>query len=647
MNPLNKSTSRNIRQTPRGWGASHLRPDFFIALFLAAAAFLGRSAEASSSSTIPQASVSNVAFKKTEAMIPMRDGLKLYTVIWTPENAAEPLPFLMDRTPYDAGSRNAASLKARYRELVDDGYIFVFQDIRGRYRSEGEFVMIRPLRENKADPRATDETTDTYDTIEWLIKNVPSHNGNVGVFGVSYDGWTAVMAAIAPHPALKAVSPQAAAGDMWMGDDFFHNGAFRLTYGFEYVDRMEKPKDGTNFSHDRYDTYDWYLELGPLSNVNKKYFLGRLPTWNNFVEHPTWDKFWRGKALDLIVGQPLVPTLNVAGWYDQEDFYGPIKTYLAFEKNDARGLNFLVVGPWNHGGWTTGKGDQLGRLQFGSETGRHYREKIQTPFFAYFLKGRGKFDLPEVTSFQTGTNEWRTYKSWPPRDGHVARNMYLRADGRLSFDSPVEDGDGENDNYVSDPAHPVPYRTRPVMATYHPRGSDWSIWLTQDQRFVHNRPDVLSWETEALADDVTISGEIAARLFASTTGSDGDWVVKLIDVYPENWPQDVRMGGYQQMVASEILRGRYRRSFETPEPAIPDKAEEYRVDMRWADHTFRKGHRIMVQVQSTWFPLYDRNPQKYVENIFTARESDFVAATQRIFRSKSRPSHLVFPVAVK
>jgi putative CocE/NonD family hydrolase len=585
-----------------------------------------------------------VSLALTEAMIPMRDGIKLYTAVWTPQNAAGPLPFLMDRTPYNASSRNAASINRVYRDLVLDGYIFVFQDIRGRNKSEGEFIMIRPLRTDRSDPTATDETTDTYDTIDWLLKNIPGHNGRVGVFGVSYDGWTTVMAALEPHPALQAVSPQAPAGDMWMGDDFFHNGAFRLTYGFEYSARMEWPKGDPRFRFSRYDTYDWYLELGPLSHVNADHFRGRIPTWNNFIAHPNWDGFWQEKALDRIVGPPRVPTLTVAGWWDQEDFYGPVSTYLAFEKNDQAGLSRLVVGPWNHGGWTASPGDKLGRIAFGSETGKYYREKIQAPFFARHLKGKGGPELPEVTTFRTGANLWTSHETWPPRRDYAERDLFLREGGYLSFDPPLEEGETACDSYVSDLSRPVPYRPRPVQETYHPAGSDWGIWLTMDQRFVENRPDVLSWETDVLAEDVTVSGAVRAKLFASSTGSDCDWVVKLIDVYPESWPDDPRMGGYQLMIAADILRARFRRSFEKPEPLVPGRAEEFTIDLRWADHTFRKGHRIMAQVQSTWFPLYDRNPQTYVENIFLARPSDYVSALQRVFRSKTRPSRLVLPI---
>ncbi|MFN7929899.1 MAG: CocE/NonD family hydrolase [Blastocatellia bacterium] len=582
------------------------KPLFLTILFL----LLSSISFAQSRETTP-----NVKFKRTEVMIPARDGVGLHTIILVPEKSSEMLPFLMQRTPYGVDGINSERVNAFLPELIADGYIFVFQDIRGRYKSEGTFVMNRPLRENRNDPKATDETTDTYDTVEWLLKNVPNNNGRAGIFGVSYPGWTTVMGTIDPHPAMKAASPQAAMGDTWMGDDFFHHGAFRLTYGFEYVYSLETSKGGNSFQHDRYDTYDWYLKLGPLSNANDKYFHGQLPTWQSFIEHPTWDQYWQRKALDKIVTKVTMPTLHVAGWWDQEDFYGAVKTYLAFEKFDTQNQNYFVSGPWNHGGWSRSNGDSLGRIKFNSDTSKYFRANIEAPFFAEHLKGKGKARLAEATTFETGSNEWKRYEAWPPKQNYTTRNLYFQRDGRLSFDAPTREGNDENDSYISDPQHPVPYRPRPVQATYS-QGSTWGIWLTEDQRFVQNRPDVLSWETEPLIEDITVSGQIIADLFASTSGTDSDWIVKFIDVYPDVYPQERAMSGYQLMVASEILRGRYRNSFEKPEPVRANEVTEYKCDLRWADHTFKKGHRVMVQVQSTWFPLYDRNPQKYVENIF-------------------------------
>jgi len=578
-------------------------------------------------------------------MIAMRDGVRLNSVIFTPKIQNEPLPFLILRTPYGV-SRNPAPDKVDYlKDLAADGYIFVLQDIRGRYKSEGMFEMQRFSRDRR-DPKSIDESTDTYDTIDWLLKNVANNNARVGVLGISYGGWLTVMATLEPHPALKAVSEQATPADMFLGDDFHHNGAFRLSYGFEYAFMEEASKVDTLFPFDKYDTYEWYMQLGPLSNVNSKYFHGKLPTWNDFVNHPNYDEFWQKQSLIYRLDAPTVPTMHVAGWWDQEDFYGPLKAHEVLEKKDTKNLNYLVVGPWNHGGWGHGDGRTLGKVGFDTATAKTFRESIQAPWFAYFLKNKGTGNFPEALSFQTGLNVWRTYNEWPPKKNVMLQGLYFHADGKLSFDPP-RPSDGEQfDSYVSDPAHPVPYRPRPVEATYG-RGSRWSTWLTEDQRFVHLRPDVLSWETEPLTDDVTVTGDIVALLFASTSGTDSDWIVKLIDVYPEDYPKDRRMGGYQLMVANEVLRGRFRKSFENPEPIKPDEVNEYAIDLHSNDHAFLKGHKIMVQVQSTWFPIIDRNPQKYVENIFLAKDSDYQSATQRVYRSERYPSHIALPIIKK
>ena len=581
-----------------------------------------------------------------EAMVPMRDGVRLHTVVFTLKSAAEPLPVLLTRTPYGAPdvSRAGAELKQRYQKrLEEEGLMLAFQDIRGRYKSEGQFVMIRPPRE-AGDPRAIDEGTDAYDTIEWLVKNVPNNNGRVGMAGVSYGGWLTVMALLDPHPALKAASPQASPADMFLGDDFFHNGAFRLSYGFEYVAMMETSNESFSFQFDRADTFQWYLRLGALSNVNAKYFQEKRPTWNDFVAHPNYDEFWKGRAAARRLGQPRVPTLNVAGWWDQEDFYGPLKIYEAFEAKDTNHLNYLVVGPWNHGGWQ-GEGNRLGNIDFETATGRYFRDYIQRPFFAWFLKGKGKLDQAEAITFQTGANKWETYEQWPPRKNISERNLFFREGGRLSFDAPQTSSGKDFDSYVSDPAHPVPYRHRPVSPTYPT--PPWREWLVEDQRFVHERPDVLSWEGETLTQDVAVVGDIVAHLFASTSGTDSDWIVKLIDVYPEEYPKDPKMAGYQLMVANEVFRGRFRNSFEKPEPLRANQALEYAIDLHTNNHRFLKGHKIMAQVQSTWFPLIDRNPQKFVPNIFRARESDYQRATQRVYRSRQYPTHIRLPVATQ
>jgi putative CocE/NonD family hydrolase len=466
------------------------------------------------------------------------------------------------------------------------------------------------------------------------------------MMGGSYDAWLAVMATVEPHPALRAVSEQATPADMFLGDDFFHHGAFRLSYGFEYAYQLETSKEDTNFKFDKYDTYEWYLNLGALSNADAKYFHGKLPTWNNFVSHPNRDDFWKGQALAFQLTHATVPIMHVAGWWDQEDFYGPMKAYELLEKTDTKHLNFLVVGPWNHGGWN-GEGSRLGKIEFDSPTGKYFREEILVPWFASYLKDRGTLKQPEALAFETGSNKWQSYDAWPPRRNVVKRKLYLRGDKQLSFEPPQVDGNRESDSYVSDPAHPVPYRHRPIEATYFPAGSGWYTWLVEDQRFAHLRPDVLSWATETLKDDVTLSGDMVAHLFASTTGTDGDFVVKLIDVYPEDYQKDVKMGGYQLMIASDILRGRFREGFERPLPVTPNKVNEYVVDLHGNDHVFLKGHKIMVQVQSTWFPIYDRNPQKFVPNIFKAIEADYQPATQRIFRSKRFASYIEAPVLTR
>ncbi len=585
-------------------------------------------------------------FDVTDVMVPARDGVKLHTMIYVPKGATEPLPFIFTRTPYGIDG-SAGAFRLRFKELADEGYIFVFQDIRGRYRSEGTFVMQRPARDPK-DARAIDEGTDTYDTIEWLLRNVQPNNGRVGMLGVSYDGWTTAMATLEPHPALKAVSPQASPADMWLGDDFHHNGAFRLSYGFEYAAMMETTKESTNFAFDRYDTYQWYLSLGPLSNVNTKYLHGKIPTWNDYVAHPNYDAFWKRQTLIPFIRDSKVPSLSVAGWWDQEDFYGPIRIYDELERYDAqKHLSFVVVGPWRHGGWNVADGQKLGDIDFGSPTARYFRESVQAPWFAYWLKNKGQLIQPEALTFEGGTNQWRKWNAWPPRQETTDRNLYFGAAGKLSFDAPKDADPQAFDSYVSDPAHPVPYRHRPIQATYFPGGSGWPVWLLEDQRFVEGRADVLSWETEVLDADVTIAGNIAAHLFASTSGSDSDFVVKLIDVYPEQIPDNWKLAGWQLMVANEVFRARYRNGFEKPEPMVPGRVTPITFSLHTQDYCFRKGHRIMVQVQSTWFPLIDRNPQTFVPNIFEAKAGDFREATQRIYRGATQASHVTVPVVGK
>jgi putative CocE/NonD family hydrolase len=471
---------------------------------------------------------------------------------------------------------------------------------------------------------------------------VPNNNGRVGELGISYDGWTTVMSMLDPHPALKAVSPQASPVDMFIGDDFHHNGAFRLSYGFEYASSMETPKGQPPFKFDTYDTYSWYLRTGPLSNVDAKYLHGTIPTWEDFVNHPNYDAFWQRQTALPYLDRVTVPTLNVAGWWDQEDFYGPITIYEALEKHDTDHKNFLVVGPWNHGGWGLDPdGQKLGAIDFGSPTGADFRQNIMVPFFAYYLKDRGAGKFPKVVTFEAGTNKWRQFDSWPPKAGITQERLYLQPGRGAAFEpaAPVA-GDSGFDSYVSDPWHPVPYRHRPIQ-----RGVGWRTWLVEDQRFVDDRPDVLTYETRPLDTDLTLAGSIKAHLFAATSGSDADWVVKLIDVYPDTMPPaQAALGGYELMVANDVFRGRFRESYTTPRPITPNHVDEYTIDLHTQDYRFLKGHRIMVQVQSTWFPIIDRNPQQYVPNIFAATEGDFRTARERVYRSGARASYLDFPV---
>jgi hypothetical protein len=579
-----------------------------------------------------------------EIMIPMRDGVRLQTVILSPKNPKGPLPFLIDRTPYGVPAKEAAGrgMPGNSRALYEN-YYMVRQNIRGRFRSEGKFVMQRPPHPPE-DAKGIDETTDAWDTVDWLVKNIPNNNGRAGFTGTSYDGWTAVMAALDPHPAVKAIVEQASPADMFLGDDFHHNGAFRLSYGFEYSAELETSStENYYFKFDRADTFEWYLGLGPLSNVDERYFHGKIPTWEDFVHHPNYDEFWKRQAFARYLTAVKVPMLHVAGWWDQEDFYGPQTIYAYLEAHDSANRNFFVAGPWNHGQWGR-NGSRLGAIDFGSDTSQYYRDKIYQPFVDYWLRGQGESKLAEATVFETGTNQWKQYEAWPPKRGIDSRRLYFRDGRRLSFDAPT--GAAGFDEYVSDPANPVPYRPRPVTPTYP--GPEWPVWLVQDQRFADRRPDVLSWETEPLSEPIVVAGAIGAELFASTSGSDSDWVVKLIDVYPDDAPADAqtgtKMGGFELIVADEILRARFRDGFDRPVAVPANHAVAYKIDLHTNAHAFLKGHRIMVQVQSTWFPLYDRNPQKFMPNIFEAHAEDYVKATQRIYRAARSASAVTLPV---
>ena len=579
--------------------------------------------------SIVLATAQNVtAYNKNEVMIPMRDGIKLYTVLFTPRNGLGPFPILIQRTPYGAAAPDDYNIlnNSYYANMAKEGYIIVFQDIRGKYKSEGKMEIHQPIIHLKQ-RGAVDESTDTYDAIEWMIKNIPNNNGKVGILGISYPGWLALVGSIDPHPALKAASEQACMGDLFLGDDFHHNGAFRLSYGMEYTYEVESdPTTDSDFPFPQFDLYDWYLQLGSLKNVNEKYFHNKIPTWNNFIKHPNYDSFWQQNSPLSYVRQPEVPMLHVGGYFDQEDINGPQLMYHHMEQKDSFHHNYIVLGPWNHGGWGRMKGDSLGRISFDKKTGEDFRE-LQKKWFDFWLKGIGDGKFDEATCFQTGSNKWKTYSAWPPKESNH-KKLFAGAGNKASF-TPTINKTGYT-SYISDPAHPVPYRTLPIEATYG-FGSRWRPWQVEDQRFVYSRPDVVSFTTDSLTTNITVTGKVMAHVFASTSGSDCDWVVKLIDVYPAFDQNNPLMSQYQLPVAMEVFRGRFRKSFSNPQPLTPNKPEEFVIDLHDINHTFLKGHKIMIQIQSTWFPLIDRNPQKFVSNIFEAKESDYIKAEQRIY----------------
>lgn len=593
-------------------------------------------------------------FQFRQVMVPMRDGIRLQTVILTPVNRTDKLPILLQRTPYGVPAKAPETVPVNFKELMADGYIFVFQNLRGRFKSEGSFQLSSFVDLNN--PKATNETTDAYDTIDWLIKNVPNNNGHVGIWGVSYLGLTAGMTLLKPHPALRAVSEQASPVDQWMNDDMHRFGALRLSYAFEYSVMEQADKNSnTHFAFDSYDTYEWYLKLGPIGNLDSKYLHGSIPFWTQTVEHPNYDDFWHREAWVNQLHSSPVPNLNVAGFWDQEDPWGPWQIFRHSEENDLQSQNFIVAGPWFHGQWQTAKADQIGEITFGGhETAREFRENIEAPFFRYYLHGTGQKFNWKASTFQSGSNTWHTYKTWPPKEAKPT-NLYLHADKSLSFEAP-KSGEANYAQYISDPANPVPYRTRPISPTYP--GGDWRTWEVADQRFVDHRPDVLSFVSAPLDHDLVVTGELAADLFASTSGTDSDFIVKLIDIFPENavknpWsPEDGpapgqyarSLDGYELPIAMEVRRGRFNTSYEHPQPLVANRPTKFVVPLRDRDHVFLKGHRLMVQLQSTWFPLIDRNPQTFVPSIYTAKAEDFVSATQRVFCTPELPSHLVLPI---
>jgi len=588
---------------------------------------------------------------KREAMIPMRDGVKLHAVIVIPKDA-KGTPIILTRTPYNASKRAERNLSTHMlatlpqgdEVFVGEGYIRVFEDVRGKYDSQGEYVMTRPLR-GPLNSSPVDHATDAYDTIDWLVKNVPESNGKVGMIGSSYEGFTVLMALVNPHPALKVAIAMSPMVDGWKGDDWFHYGAFRQV-NFDYFTEQTTVKDeGKSVIRDAYDDYEGFLRAGSAGDYARKFGLDRLNFFKKVSEHPAYDDFWKYQALDVILAkEPLTPPrMYVASLWDQEDMYGAIATYEATEPKDTgNDRNYLVLGPWRHSG-VNYEGRALGPLKFEGDTALQFRREVMQPFLDQYLKdGAPRAQTPPVFAYESGTDVWRRLDRWPPDCGctDLPRRLYLGPDLRLAFSAPAGGADGF-DEYISDPAKPVPYTTRPVRF----QDSDaWRRWLIMDQRAVADRTDVLTYTSEVLTQPLQISGAPLVNLFASTSGTDSDWVVKLIDVYPDEVPSQPEMGGYQLALAMDIFRGRYRDSFERPAAIPAGQVQRYRFALPNANHVFLPGHRIMVQIQSSWFPLYDRNPQTYVDNIFFAKPGDYRKATQRVYRGGDNATFIELPI---
>ncbi|EYF02503.1 CocE/NonD family hydrolase [Chondromyces apiculatus] len=586
-------------------------------------------------------------YRKREVRIPMRDGVTLFTAIYTPRDPKGPSPILMQRTPYSVKPYGEDKFPERglgpSEAFVREGFIFVAQDVRGRFMSEGEFVNVRPHRAGKA-AGEVDESTDTWDTIAWLLANVEGHNGRVGQLGVSYPGFYTSMAMIDAHPALKAVSPQAPIAD-WFWDDMHRHGAFVLPLAFNFFATFGQAREGLvkewpePFEHGTPDGYQFFLDLGSLRNVNDLLFQDRIAFWNEIVAHPNYDAFWQERSILPHLHDVRPAVLTVGGWYDTEDLYGPLKTYATTERENPGLQNSVVLGPWSHGGWRSPSFQSMGDIDFGQNTSEYFREHVEWPFFRHHLQGGPPPNLPEALVFETGSNRWRGFNAWPPVEAKEL-TLYMQEGGRLAFTAPTGKGDAF-DSYVSDPAKPVPY-TEEVTAGWAKK------YMVEDQRFASRRPDVLVYQTEPLEEDLTLAGPVEAELWVSTTGTDADWVVKVIDVHPgkvgETPDGGKDLGGYHRLVRAEAFRGRFRESYAQPAPFEPDTVTRVRFTLWDQMHTFKKGHRIMVHVQSTWFPFIDRNPQSFVPNIFEADELDFVQATHRVHRDGAHPSHVTIRV---
>jgi uncharacterized protein len=586
-------------------------------------------------------------FNKREVMIPMRDGAKLFTAIYTPKNTKEKYPILLNRTPYSCAPYGEKNYKQAFANmfLARAGYIFVYQDVRGRYMSEGDFMDVRPFNPDKKGKNDIDEASDTYDTAEWLVKNLSESNGNIGVYGVSYPGFYSTMASLSGHPAIKAVSPQAPVTDWFIGDDFHHNGAFFLMDAFSFYSGFGKArptpttKGNPGFSdYKTPDNYDFYLRVGALQNFNRRFLKDSVAFWNELMQHPNYDDWWKARNPRPHLRDLKPAMLTVGGLFDAEDCWGAWNTYKSIENQSrAEASNRIVMGPWAHGAWARSKGDFLGNINFGAPTAVYYQQNIEMPFFEFYLKGKGKMDIAEANVFETGSNRWTTYDAWPPKNAEP-RKIFFREKGGLSFDAP-KDPLTAFDEYLSDPSKPVPY-TEDV----HLRRT--REYMLDDQRFAARRPDVLTYETEVLSEDITVAGPLQAEIWFSTSSTDADIVVKLIDVLPDTLrgrTNGIPMGGYQMLVRGEVFRGRYRNSFEKPEAFLPHAPSLVRYELPDVAHTFKKGHRIMIQVQSSWFPLVDRNPQQFV-NIYHARDEDFISAQHRVWHTPALPSGVVLPV---
>jgi uncharacterized protein len=582
-------------------------------------------------------------YNKQEVTIPMRDGVELFTSIYTPKDTSQTYPMLMKRTPYNAepsGKDDFSFYLSLYYRYVKENYIIVLQDVRGRYMSEGQFEDIRPFIADKKSNKDIDEASDTYDAVDWLVKNVKNNNGKMGVMGISYPGFYSTMAILSSHPAIKAVSPQAPVTNWFIGDDMHHNGAlfldcFNFYYSFGRPFKSPSRKGFPQFNMPVNDNYQFFLDLGPVKNIEANYFGDSIQFWNDVLSHPNYDNFWKARNPLPYLKNVKPAVMTVGGWFDAEDLYGALHTYQAIEKQNPQSHpNYLVMGPWSHGQWGFGKAENLGNIYWGQDANKSYQE-MEVKFFDHYLLDKGKEDFPEATIFVTGVNEWRSFNTWPPVNV-TDKKLYFQPSGKLSFASPTVSK--SFDEYISDPMKPVPYAEK--VQNY--RNAEY---MTDDQRFTSRRPDVMVYQTDTLSEDITLTGPLTADLFVSTSGTDADYVVKLIDVFPQDMEApvgkeiDVPMGGYQMLVRADIFRGRYRNSFEKPEAFIPGKVSEVKYEMQDVAHTFKKGHRIMIQVQNSWFPLVDRNPQKFVD-IYHCSEADFQKATQRIYHDKEHASNL-------